>query len=103
MKPQTTPITPQKNKKQLIWGLVCLIGPSVLIVVVLVCYAIANYLASTMSTVGTTGTSPLEELAMIEPSWKAPINIGLFIVGVLGVVAWLPGLICGIVILKTRK
>lgn|GEM_PF-1582009 len=92
-----------KSKKQFVWGIICLLAPTVLIIIVIVGYAVANFLASKMSTVGPLGTGPLAELAVIEPSWKVPVNVGLFTLGALAVAAWLPSLIGGIILLTYRK
>jgi len=87
----------QSNKKKLIWGLVCLFGPSVLIVFSIVIYAIVNFMSGT-------GTSTNEADVFTEPSvWERVSNIVLFLVGGLSVLTLFPGIIVGIILLATRK
>ena len=79
-----------------------MIGPTALIIVTLVAYAVVNIV---------TGAVPPDQDAALNPnpdSIQAAlaisiINIVLFAIGSLSFLAWLPGLITGIVLLATRK
>lgn len=83
------------NKKKLIWGLICLLGPTLLLVITIFTYAVVNFLiadtAQSSSELFT--TSPL----------GATFNILMFLVGALVILTWLPGIIAGIVLLATRR
>lgn len=83
------------NKKKLIWGLICLLGPTLLLVITIFTYAVVNFLiadtAQSSSELFT--TSPL----------GAIFNILMFLVGALVILTWLPGIIAGIVLLATRR
>lgn len=82
------------NKRKLIWGLVLLIGPSLLIPVSIVAYAIVNF------AIGGVDTGSMQD----GPSVGRTIaNIVLYLVGAVAVLTWLPGIIVGIVLLATRK
>lgn len=86
------------NRLKLIWGLVCLIGPTALLIVALLVYAIANFIAA-----GTTSGSGGDDL-FGEPSPGETIaNVVMFLVGTVSVLTWLPGIIVGIILLATRK
>lgn len=91
------PVTPQdaaaiqkSNKQKLTWGLVCLIGPTVLLIGSLLLYAIINFIFS---------GSPTDETGPL----KTIINVILFLIGVVVTLTWLPGVIVGIILLATRK
>jgi len=81
-----------KSKKQLTWGLICLILPTALIFFSMLAYAVANFISGADSA----SSSDLSTGQMI-------INVILFLIGALGVAAWLPGIIAGIILLVTRK
>lgn len=85
-----------KSKKQLVWGLVCLFGPTVLIVVSILLYSIINLIF------GATATSDGDLFGDSSPA-KTILNVILFIIGAFSVATWLPGIIGGIVLLATRK
>ncbi|NCU29306.1 hypothetical protein EOM60_01705 [Candidatus Saccharibacteria bacterium] len=77
----------KSNKKKLIWGLVCLLGPSALVIFSILLYAIANFAAIS------TGTS----------LYNPAVNILLYLVGIIAILTWLPGIIIGIVLLTQRQ
>lgn len=83
-----------KSKKQLIWGLVCLLGPTTLIVVSILLYAIMNFIFGSIAS---------SDVAYSDSPVKVVLNVVLFLVGIVSVVTWLPGLIGGIILLATRK
>jgi len=76
------------NKTKLVWGLICLIAPTALLIVSILLYAIVNFVFSGMSP--ETGSVP------------TIVNVLLFLCGTLVVFTWLPGIIIGIVLLATR-
>lgn len=83
----------QANKTKLIWGLISLIAPTVLIVATFLAYGIVNFIFGM-----TTNSIPSEPSVV-----KALLNVILFILGSLGVIAWLPGVVVGIILLVSRK
>lgn len=104
------------NRRKLVWGLVCLIGPTALIIVALLGYAVANFVFSTGAgpsisdcptvdgIVQGANCMPEDTLFNEEPSpIKTILNIVLFLVGVISILTWLPGIIVGIILLATRK
>lgn len=108
---QEQPITPQpntplapttineeqrKNKLKLIWGLICLIGPSALFLVAILLYAVTSFVTSSVT--------PADSSDLLSnTSNNTVINIILFLFGAISVATWLPGIIVGIVLLATRK
>ncbi len=76
------------NKLKLIWGLIALIGPTALIIISIVVYAVVN--VTIASTGGSSGISTVA-------------NIILFLVGAVATLTLFPGIIVGIVLLATRK
>lgn len=88
--PQDAAAIQKSNKQKLTWGLVCLIGPSALLVGSLLLYAIVNFIF-----IGDASgdISPL----------KTIINVILFLIGAVVTLTWLPGIIVGIILLATRK
>ena len=91
-------MNPKKSKKQLTWALICLLGPTVLIVLSLLIYAVANFFVSAGSTPTADG-----DLFGEPPLFKTIANVILFVVGGIATLTWLPGIIVGIVLLATRK
>ena len=88
----------RSNKKKLVWGLICLIGPSVLLVVSLTAYAVINFM------VNTNASAPAGDSLSADTNPIAVItNVMLFIVGSITVLTWLPGIIIGIILLASRK
>ncbi|MFY9228450.1 MAG: hypothetical protein WAO28_03975 [Candidatus Microsaccharimonas sp.] len=84
-----------KRTKGALW---LLIAPTALIVLTFILYAIVNLIASTATPPPTEG-----QLFTETPAGMVIINVILFIVGTLATVAWLPGLIVGIVLLASPK
>ena len=68
------------RKKTALW---LMIGPTAALVITFIGYALVN--------------------ALFNSGGSAVINILLFIVGVISTLAWLPGMIVGIVLLSTKK
>ena len=75
-----------KKDAKLVGGLWLLISPSALLIATILLYAIVNFVA------GGTNTTV-----------AAVFNIFLYLLGVIGVITWLPGIVIGIVLLATRK
>lgn len=93
--PANTPRPTQRNSRKIaaIW---LLVGPTALITFSVLAYALANLIfASTVS--------DNAELFTQQPIAVTITNIVLFIAGAIGVIAWLPGVVIGIVLLATRK
>ena len=79
-------VTPRPKRTTLV--LVLLIGPTALLIITFILYAISN-LAFGVE------TTP-------QPVGAVVVNIILFLTGAVGVITWLPGLIAGIILL-TKK
>jgi|GEM_PF-500914 len=111
------------RKKVALW---LMIGPTALLVVALILFAITNSIAAAPNDTDTnmaptqsaeqntsgqeslfgdsTTTTDSDTQLFNEPSPGQTIaNILLFITGTVGVIAWLPGLITGIILLTTAK
>ena len=91
MDPATLPQVPAQQRKitgRTKLALWLMIGPTALLIVTFAGYAAVNLAFS-----GTVDESPI----------KVVLNVLLFLVGVISVVAGLPGLITGIVLLATPK
>lgn len=83
----------RSNKRKLVWGLICLIGPSAAIIVSVLLYALIGYF-----------TSLAADSSLTEPSAGRSIaNIIMFLIGIVSILAWLPGMVVGIILLATRK
>jgi hypothetical protein len=67
-----------------------IIGPVGLLVATIVLYALLNWL---------TGSSFQDTLEVL----KVILNVALFIIGIVAVIALLPGLIVGVILLVTKK
>lgn len=87
---QPVPFTPEqieairrKNKQKLVWGLVCLLGPTLLLIASILVFAIVHAITG-----GTGG---------------AAVNILLWLIGVVATLTWLPGIVVGIILLATRR
>jgi hypothetical protein len=90
--------SPQRNTRKFaaIW---LLVGPTALIVFSITAYAVANLIFNNSVNIENNSA----ELFGQQPVVATIINIILFITGLLGVIAWLPGIIIGIVLLATKK
>ncbi len=104
---QPTSVSPhaKANKQKLVWGLICLIGPSALLVGTLLIYMIVT-LVSNAAPEPIPTPAPGSEAALFgeEPyAGKKVGNILLFLVGGVTVLTWLPGIIVGTILLSTRK
>lgn len=94
--PLSTPTqeqSPKKSHKKL--ALMLLIGPSALLLLTFVLYAISNFI--------TNSTAPNSGELFTQPSLLTSIiNIFLFFIGTISVLAWLPGIIIGIILLNKK-
>ncbi|MNH50433.1 hypothetical protein D3C73_20470 [compost metagenome] len=90
--------SPRRNTRKItaIW---LLVGPTALIVFSIAAYAVANLIFNS----GVNMQNNNAELFGQQPVAVTIINIILFITGLLGVIAWLPGIIIGIVLLATKR
>lgn len=91
------PAVAKANKTKLIWGLICLIGPTVLIIATILGYALVNFLVG--STTQPTGDDGFAQASL----FVTATNIIMYLVGTIGVLGLLPGIVIGIVLLATRK
>ncbi len=90
--------TPTSNKKRKVLALWLLLAPTALIVSIAILYSIVNFIAVS------TAPTPIEGELFAQPSpIQATINLILFAVGAISAIAWLPGLIAGIILLATQK
>lgn len=84
------------NRKRTVLALWLMIGPTALIVVSIILFAIANFIMSL--------TMPqTSSMFAAQSVGQTIVNVILFIVGAVAVITWLPGLITGIVLLATKK
>ncbi len=86
------------NHLKLVWGLVCLIAPTALLILTIIIYAISNFVTSTTSTPVSS-----DDLFGSTGPGHTIVNVLLFLMGALVTVTWLPGIIVGIILLATRK
>lgn len=93
---QATPIVaPVKNKRKIL-ALWLLIGPTALIIGSIILYAVVNFILG--------ATAPTSGDMFESPSvLRSILNIILFLAGTISVIAWLPGIITGIILLTTQK
>jgi hypothetical protein len=87
---QTIAPAPQGKNKRKILALWLLIGPTALIVGSIILFAIINFALSGTNNEGLT-------------TFRAILNIFMFLAGAISVLTWLPGIIAGIVLLATEK
>lgn len=79
----------RSNNKKLLWGIVCLVGPTMLLILGVQGYAIANFMFGGLSG---------------DDSAARPfVNILLFLIGIVSILTWLPGIIGGIILLAKRQ
>ena len=89
----------KSNKKKLIWGLICIIGPTALLIVSILLYAVINFF------VAQSGSPTIDEITgeTARSTGQIIANVTLYLIGAATVVTWLPGIIGGIILLATRK
>lgn len=87
------PTVARKSRRKLVWGLVCLIAPTALLILTIFGSAIANFVISSQWTSAPENTPPIQTI----------VNVTVFLLGALAVASWLPGLIVGIILLSTRN
>ncbi len=109
----------KSNKQKLVWGLICLLGPTALLVVSLLLYAIINFIFAATSPVvpancppsgadsimmGACATENIDQTGATgaQGPLKVILNVTLFLVGAVATLTWLPGIIGGIILLATR-
>ena len=93
--PAAHPTTSAKSKRTVL-ALWLMIGPTALIVVTILLYAIMNFMFAQAAPAG-------DDLFAEQTAGQTIANIILFIVGAISVMTWLPGLIIGIILLATKK
>ncbi len=81
------------NQQKLIWGLICLIVPTVLLIITFIGRPLLHL---ALSYAGVFDGSFVNPASVI-------INIILLVVGIVSVISWLPGIVVGIILLATRK
>lgn len=112
-----------KKDGKKVTGIVLLVAPTALIILAFLLYAVINWIAVGMSTHPTTfectsttqdfsssnGISSgqdedcANQLIGTTPLFVTISNVILYIMGVIGVLTWLPSLVIGIVLLATRR
>lgn len=116
MKTDSQPITPQtppqpvaatltseqilalkkSNKLKLVWGLICLIGPTALLLITIMSYAVINFVAAQSIT--------SDGVLFAPPSIAHTVaNVVMFLIGALATLTWLPGIVIGIILLAQRQ
>jgi len=94
-------VQPQQRKmtgrtKTALW---LMIGPTALMIVAFLGYALINLAFATTTAATVTESAPFGEQTVVQTI----ANVLLFLVGVVTFLTWLPGLIVGIVLLATPK
>ena len=94
---QTSSAPTSRNNRKIL-ALWLLIGPTALIISSILLYAVVNFI------LGATAPAPTSD-ELIGPSSPVQtiLNVILFLAGTLSVIAWLPGIIAGIILLATSK
>lgn len=95
--PPTAPSEEAKPKSHTKLALVLLIGPTALFIVTIICYAVMNLI------IGSPETNTAGELFNEPSPVKTVLNVLLFLVGTISILAWLPGVIIGIILLAKKK
>jgi hypothetical protein len=80
-----------------------LIGPTALLILTFMLYAIINLISAGVAEPAPVSSGTPDSLFAEDPAGTTAANIILFLFGALGVLTWLPGLIIGIVLLATKK
>ena len=93
--PAAHPTTSAKSKRTIL-ALWLMIGPTALIVVSIILFAIANFIMA-LTMPQTSNTFAAQSVG------QTIVNVILFIIGAVSVITWLPGMIIGIVLLATKK
>ena len=93
-KAHTVPHKLSSRTKGALW---LLIAPTGLFITTFILFAFVNFFVTLL-----TPMIPDTE-QMTVPVWLTLINVTFFIFGSISVVAWLPGLVAGIVLLSTKK
>jgi hypothetical protein len=75
-----------------------MIGPTALLALVFIGFAVVNLIA-----VSTSSAPAASDLFGTQPAWTSIVNAVLWLLAVLSFIAWLPGLIVGIVLIATKK
>lgn len=83
-----------KKSRNKLWGLVLLIGPSALLILAILLYALTNLMMNSQPETGDLFPQPTPLSTFT--------NIFLFLVGGLSVITWLPGIIIGIILLNKK-
>ena len=86
----------KSNKKKLIWGLVCLLGPMVLLIMGIIISMVVSFTGSSTATAESVmeGTTPAS---------RTFVNILLFAIGGFFVLSFVPGIVAGIILLVKRQ
>lgn len=108
--PQPTPVQPEQgiippaqpqpvahsSKARTIWAIVLLTAPTALFILLFIVGAISNYAFAS--------ATPADGSLYAETSAaQSIINILIFLLGAVAFLAWLPGIIIGIILLATKK
>src|SRR5687768_3289263 len=88
---------PQASKKShKVLGLLLLLGPTAFIILSILLYAILNFIFSN------TAQPSSDSLYPDQSPIQSILNILLFLAGLVGMLAWLPGIIVGIILLAKK-
>lgn len=84
------------NKQKFTWGMICLIAPTALLFITIVCYAVINFVAESAAPSG-------NAIEATPSNAQTIVNIIMFLIGAVATLTWLPGIIVGIVLLSKRQ
>ncbi|MDB5161620.1 MAG: hypothetical protein JWM52_128 [Candidatus Saccharibacteria bacterium] len=76
-----------------------LIAPTALLILSFILYAVVNWIFSATTPTPTDSTNLYSDGSIV----TTISNIILFLMGVVGVITWLPGIVVGIILLATKK
>jgi len=97
--PPVQPSAPRKITGRTKTALWLMIGPTALMIVAFLGYALINLAFATTTAATVTESAPFGEQTVVQTI----ANVLLFLVAVVTFLTWLPGLIIGIVLLATPK
>ena len=96
----TPPVQNKKRSKRTVIALICLLGPTILLIGGFMLFAILNLIFSAYMP-----ATPVDGQLFggPVPVWRTVLNVISFLVTSIAFLAWLPGIIVGIVLLATAK
>ena len=101
--PEVTQATPKKPINRTAVALLLLLGPTALFILTFVCFSLINLFFGQGIPDQDAALNPNPESPLIAPNMLSVLNTLLFTGSVIAVLAWLPGIVIGIILLATKK